>query len=106
VRQEDALDEQVAVPLNRSSYRARVTAGAVSSALCVALILLPWLPSTRGDREGWAMFAGLVLLPLPLSVLASGIAIKRGWRPDLLFRALPLIVLVLMVAAFAWMSFW
>ena len=103
-RQDASSTTTEEVPLTRGSWRVRVWLGAGLGGACLLMVLLPLLRRSTGDAEGLAALAALAVLPLPVSILVSEVGIKRRWKPDLLFRGLPVWVAILMVLGAVWLG--
>ena len=80
------------LPMDRRGTGWRLWVGALGLLLCLWLFV-SGLGDTRGDLGMMAAFGAVVLSALPASCLLSGLGLKYGWRPDMLYRALPLLVL-------------
>lgn len=61
-----------------------------------ALLLLGLLPreSSHEHVDEWTPAIWVLLLPQVIALTLSGFGIRRGWSPHLLFRFLPLLVLL------------
>jgi hypothetical protein len=78
--------------MDRRGAAWRLWVGALGLLLCLWLFV-SGVADTRGDLGMMAAFGAVVLSPLPGSCLLSGLGLKYRWRPDILYRALPLLVL-------------
>ena len=89
--------------MDRSGITWRLTVGLLGLLLCVWMIVAG-IRDTRGDLGAMAAVGALFLSPLPASCVLSAAGIKYGWRPDIVYRTLPLVTalayLSLMVAAY------
>jgi hypothetical protein len=85
------MGDDVKIPIEQGGAGWRLWVGTIWLAVSTWMIVAGF-HDKRGDVGMMGAFVHLVLSPLSGSLLLSGIAIKRKWRPKLLFRLLPLVV--------------
>ena len=89
------------LPLERSGATWRfVLAGAIFGLLLLSLF--PKGKSSHDNPDEWTPLLWFFLSPHAVVLLVSGLGIRRGWEPNVLFRLLPLLaVLGMIVFGFA-----
>lgn len=93
-REEDRGEDEFRLPLERAGATWRFGLAAAFSALLLLQVLSLHAPKKHETEGEWAPLLAALLLPQILGLIVSGIGIRRGWSPNLLFRLLPLLVLI------------
>jgi hypothetical protein len=85
-------EELGGLPIDGAGASWRLWLGAVGLVSCLSIVALGFTDQ-RGELGIMGALGAVFISPLPGSCLLSGVGVKCGWGPDLLYRSLPLIVL-------------